>query len=73
MSDLAPTTQTGEFGIRSFRVAVRPRGSREGPATWAPTVSMTAPRSNGQTATRLKSGKVMVAGGLGTNETSIPT
>jgi hypothetical protein len=40
---------------------------------WTLTGGMTAPRSNGHSATRLTNGKVLVAGGLGTNETSIPT
>jgi hypothetical protein len=38
---------------------------------WVPTGSMTQPHSNGHTATLLHDGNVLVAGGLGTEETSI--
>lgn len=45
--------------------------SAGGASTWTPTGLMTAPRTNGQTATLLNSGGVLVAGGLGDNGTSV--
>jgi len=47
--------------------------SAGGASTWTPTGFMTAPRGNGQTATLLNTGKVLVAGGLGANDTSVPS
>ena len=45
--------------------------SADGVGAWALSGRLTAPRGNGHTATRLTNGKVLLAGGLGANETSI--
>ncbi|MGB7068152.1 MAG: kelch repeat-containing protein [Pyrinomonadaceae bacterium] len=41
--------------------------------TWSSTGSMDAPHHNGHTATRLRTGKVLVAGGLGDNNATVAT
>jgi hypothetical protein len=62
------------FSLRSLAPAgILPVKLAMEAAAWTLTGNMTAYRGNGHSATRLNNGKVLLAGGLGTNDTSIPT
>src|SRR5262245_7602911 len=67
MMDIEPRA----FSLRKLAPPTTPlMVTAESAAAWMQTGNVTAPRSNGHTATRV-SGKVLLAGGLGTNDTSI--